>query len=696
MIHKINAPNPKLTLVAGLLVSLLGCASNPAPQETDYQVEVKPSYLATNEGDKPAEQSNSDVEREDALEGGLTRLNRLDSTTQGVTLEVDLSKRFGNEARFQVSVNALPFNDFIHYALGELLQISYLVEPSVKNINTPVTLSLQDKVSAQRLFQLVQEVLAQSNVKITQSDDIFYIVPSGKDSKSDNAFGFGRSISSVPNVAGEIVQLVPAKYGVSTSLRNTVGGLVDASVGIDPAQNLITIKGRREQIIRALGLIDIIDSPKLNNKASAILSFRYIDSQTFIGKASELLELEGISTAAGRTTSTSLYFIPLEHLGKVVVFATADEIIDRVDYWRKELDKPATGAEQSFYIYHPQFARAADMGASLAPLLGDKSGVGSANRRNRSTSNNQASQETATPARQNSEQTQVQTIENDEIRVVVDERANALIFYSTGQYYQELQPILRQLDIMPKQVMMELVIAEVKLTGSFAKGVQFAIENGSLGGNTDTFSFNSKDGFKYSIVGLDGNVTVNLSERDGLVNVLSRPTLLVRDGVAANFSVGDDIPTVGSTTSDPINGERETTTVQYRKTGVDLTVTPTINAQGTVIMTIDQKISTANPDSEGAGGNPSIFERTLSTEVVAGDGQTVMLGGLISENRSTDASQVPLLGELPLLGHLFRGDSGNHDKTELVVLVTPKIINGAQDWQRVEQSFKQGLENLRF
>jgi general secretion pathway protein D len=279
---------------------------------------------------------------------------------------------------------------------------------------------------------------------------------------------------------------------------------------------------------------------------------------------------------------------------------------------------------------------------------------------------------------------------------VVDDRTNSLIFYGEGRFYQELQPIIKQLDIMPKQVMLEVIIAEVKLTGSFSKGVEYAIKNGSSGNKTNTLSFSGEGGFSYSIVGLNGNFAVNLNQKDGLVNVLSRPTLLVRDGVTANISVGDNIPTIGSTTSDPISGDRETTQIEYRKTGVDLTVVPTVNAQGTIIMEIQQDISNESPDGSSINGSPSIFERTISTEVVAGDGQTVILGGLISENNSTNANSVPLLGSIPVLGHLFRTDSDNQDKTELVVLVTPKIVHNLDDWKRVKSSFLSNLENVSF
>jgi general secretion pathway protein D len=111
-------------------------------------------------------------------------------------------------------------------------------------------------------------------------------------------------------------------------------------------------------------------------------------------------------------------------------------------------------------------------------------------------------------------------------------------------------------------------------------------------------------------------------------------------------------------------------------------------------MSIEQNISNVSPDGAGAAGTPAIFERKIATEVVAGNGQTVLLGGLISENKSTSSNEIPLLGTLPIVGHLFRTDANSSDKTELVILVTPKIIDDSSDWFRIKQSFVKGLDNI--
>ena len=176
------------------------------------------------------------------------------------------------------------------------------------------------------------------------------------------------------------------------------------------------------------------------------------------------------------------------------------------------------------------------------------------------------------------------------------------------------------------------------------------------------------------------------------MNVLSRPSLAVRDGVAASITVGNSIPIVGDIITDPVNGSR--TSVEYLQTGIDLQVTPTVNAQGVVLMEITQSISN-QASSSGAEGNPIIFERSLQTEVIAGNGQTIMLGGLISENSTLSDRRVPFFSSIPIFGRLFDGTDNNTNKTELVVLVTPRIVDSTAEWESIYSEFKQGMSELK-
>jgi general secretion pathway protein D len=254
--------------------------------------------------------------------------------------------------------------------------------------------------------------------------------------------------------------------------------------------------------------------------------------------------------------------------------------------------------------------------------------------------------------------------------------------------------MIRRLDTPPRQVLLEATIAEVLLTDEFAMGVEFALESGDVSlGTTGGLGLPEGGGF-ISVVGNDGAIKAQLSASNRLVNVLSNPSLVVRDGASASISVGNDIPTVGATFFDPIQSDTQITTVQYRKTGVNLAVRPTINAQGLVVMEIDQDISNTVEGGSDVEGAPAIFERSLSTEVVARSGETVLLGGLIAENNNETVSKVPFLGDIPWLGRLFRSETQTTERTELVVMITPRVLDETARWDSILNRLDIALRHL--
>jgi general secretion pathway protein D len=159
------------------------------------------------------------------------------------------------------------------------------------------------------------------------------------------------------------------------------------------------------------------------------------------------------------------------------------------------------------------------------------------------------------------------------------------------------------------------------------------------------------------------------------------------------MSVGTDVPVVSATTINP-GTETESQSVEYRRTGVELAVTPTINAQGLVVLQINQSISNTEEGSTLAG-SPIISARAVTTEVLAQSGQTVMLAGMMSESKNRVNTKVPLLGDLPLLGQLFQGEKDSTRKTELILLITPKVIDQPEQWQQIRHKLDNGLKYLK-
>jgi general secretion pathway protein D len=420
----------------------------------------------------------------------------------------------------------------------------------------------------------------------------------------------------------------------------------------------------------------------------------YISSVEFLDQLKKLLAEEGISLGPEQP----LNIVPLDRLGAVVIFAVDEKIVERVEFWAKQLDRPGEGADRRYYVYQPKFSRATDLGESIAPLIGASvAGIGNRSRDTRSAGGTAITNENVL-RRDGGSGSAPQTpmsIEGADISLSIDPRSNSLVFFTTGPKYQAILPAIRRLDVPPKQILLEATIAEVTMTGEFANGVEFAFSDGKFSGGT-TGGIGLPAGGLGVLFQQDAlqQIRLRLQAGDSRVNLLSKPVLIVRDGVAASINVGNDVPTVGASATDPLQSDKVLTTVLYRNTGLQLSITPTISAQGTVSMQIRQSISNTVPASSGVQGAPIFFTRSVDTEVVAESGRTVLLAGLISESSSSSSTMVPILGRVPLLGNFFRSDNKKRDKTELVLLITPKILDQPGAWGEVMGAMAGALEYL--
>ncbi|OKY24653.1 secretin N-terminal domain-containing protein [Thalassotalea sp. PP2-459] len=671
--------------------AMFGCSSTQETQpEKSSGFKVPQSYLNGEEDIVVVTTDDTIPEEQDLLHTDLAQIKNLEPLPrQQVNLRKaeKLSASFSPEPSLSLSVNEMPLNEFLHYALGELLSINYIIDKSVEPSKEKITLNIQEKISPRRLMQLTSELLMEHEVSINFNDGLYFINKPKLNKRAKNVVtAVGRELEDVPQTGQDILQIIPLKYGVKISIEKALRQLVGVQISTDADQSALFLQGKREEILRSLEFIHLLDAPSNRGKNIGLINLTYITSEEFTTQITTLLENEGIPIATNNAGSKNLVMVPIAQIGSIAVFAADKSLLDRVRYWAKLIDKPLQSVTKQYFMYHPQYARAADLGESLSALLG---GTARANSKS-----NTASKSSTGNAPSN---TRLTGVSSDDMTLVVDERSNAIIFYTSGNKYQALLPLIKKLDVLPRQVMLDITIAEVNLSDEFKHGVEWAFTQGELSmGTKDAFGVTGIGGFSLALNGADGSIKANFIETNDLIKVLSNPSLLVRDGVSANINVGSDISVVGETTEDPISGDRQTTSSEYRKTGVDVTVTPSINARGIVIMEISQTISNEVPDSSGASGNPNIFERGLKTEVVAQSGQTIILGGLISENTNQGDKKIPLLGDIPLVGHLFKSNGENTNRTELIMLITPKVIDRTDQWQEITDSFKQNLEYLTF
>ena len=686
-----------VTAIALATSVLSGCASTGLDQEYEdnfqkaksdkVKLQVKKSFL---EGDSELDTSKSatavDEQSETNTLGGFQIMEPMQRAEISFSSR-NLASNFSETGKLSVSAKNMPLQDFVNYVFKDLLNQSYLLTPDVSQLNSNVTLNIANEVTPRRLFRLAQQVLSDRGISIKYNGDVYLIALEVANSKSSKVVGIGRDVTSVPEGTNNIMQIVPILYGVKVSLKSTIEQLTDVAVTLDARQGNLFLNGSREKIVRALELIRLIDSPANRGRHIGMVKLTFSTIDLYLQQMSTLLATEGIPNGISEPGNNNLVFVPLYQIGAVAVFAASQTLLDRVEYWTKNLDRPSEGDVNQYFIFHPRYARATDIGDSLMPLI---SGISNNSVRSNASANSADSQGPTTG--QNRQVKKTTGASNDDMTFVVDERTNALVFYTTGTKYKGLLPLIHSLDVLPKQVMLQITIAEVTLTDEFKFGVDFALVDGKFEFSSN-FGADDIGGGVLNWASGSNKATAQAFKSNKLVNVLSNPSILVRDGVSANIQIGTDIPVVGSTTTDPTTGT--TRSVDYRKTGVTVNVTPTINAQGVVIMNIAQTNSNEVDGGTAVEGNPQIFERSILTEVVAESGQTIIMGGLVSENVTDNDSGLPGLRSIPVLGGLFGTTTKEKVKTELVIMVTPRVISRTDQWENLINTFKNNIDSIK-
>ena len=302
----------------------------------------------------------------------------------------------------------------------------------------------------------------------------------------------------------------------------------------------------------------------------------------------------------------------------------------------------------------------------------------------------------------------------EEVRIVADTENNSLLIWATNQNYERILGTLQKLDVTPRQVLIEATIAEVTLTGNLKYGLQWFFTNdvgsshtgtGSLGISANDLTVNdvlpSQAGaFSYAITDSAGLVRglLNTLASDSKVKVLSSPHVMVVDNQQAVIRVGTQQPIPSGTTT--TNNVTTSGGVEYKDTGVLLEVLPRVNSGGMVNMEIKQEVIDLGPlvettqSSSQSVSSRSFLQRSVTSKVVVKSGQTLVLGGLIRDNRSEGQSGFPILYKIPVLGALFGSTADTLDRTELIVLITPRVVENSQEADQVTEEIKRKMQEL--
>jgi general secretion pathway protein D len=304
------------------------------------------------------------------------------------------------------------------------------------------------------------------------------------------------------------------------------------------------------------------------------------------------------------------------------------------------------------------------------------------------------------------------SLDNDRYKIGVDDAKNALIVMATPEDYRRIRQVIEGLDVLPNQIFLEATIAEVSLNDNLRFGVRWFMQNhsnlfGFSSGQGQTPAANNKigpqnllgapvgatfPGFAYAFNSLNQQVTLNALNSITDVNIISTPSLTVLDNREAMLQVGDQIPVQTLTSVSAIGNTFNS--VNYTNTGVILKITPHISESGRVMLELEQEVSNVDPNTPVGSTTPTIQQRRVKTQVVVNDNESLMLGGLVKDQTGRQSAQIPVAGDVPILGNVFKDKSDAIIKSELVIMITPHVVRSLSEGREITEEYKRKLLDI--
>ncbi len=599
------------------------------------------------------------------------------------------------DATIETSAREISLPDLIDLAFGQLLQVPYFTGPGVaENGNMSVILRTSGEMTSEAYLESITDVLNSYGFAVVPEDGVYKIIEDAALRSRVPSFIRGRANFDTPLEIRPVVMFVELEAidanEMTGILRQAFPNNDRLQIQSVPRNNSITLNGLPTDVNSALAIIEELD--ELSYAGTALESYkpRFIGAKVLADQVSLMMKAEGWQSSSNASIQRTLLILPVEFSNQLFIFSKSDAALTRAKFWLRQLDQAATtGDIEQIFVYDVQNVDATLLSETVNAVL---------------TGSNQPS---AQPSSVGLPAGGVGGVGSESQlgggqAIVVDAISNRLIFSGTASEYARVRPLLEQLDRAPGEVLINVTIAEVTLTDTTRYGVDFFLD--SIGNDDFNATLGTRGGVNLGSNGfqvgfLSGNVdlALNAFAQNEQLNVLSKPKLVARSGGSARLQVGTDIPVITSQRADNAQDGQGTLDVlqqvEYRSTGVLLTIEPIVFSQNRIDLTISQEVSTVL-EAAGVAGSPTISNRTLDTQLSVQDGETVVLGGLIQTNNNETQTGVPILKDLPIAGNLFRTNSLGQTRTELLVLITAYVLRDREEKAQLAETLLQQIEGV--
>lgn len=603
-----------------------------------------------------------------------------------------------------LSVEKIPVGKFAEVVLGSVLKLNYTITPEAAAKANQVSLNMASTSKASDFLALAQKIMNDNGLLLSKEatkDTIFVSLkptkaPVGFDPNiKDTPIYYGRELTQSVADEKQITMFMPYYYVDMMQQFVHIKNLAlsqSANFVIMDKHKVVMVRDLASNIRKALVYLDLFDRPVMKDKIAQIIPLRYVSPKNFVSRINDILPAVGVPIAE-KSSQIGLFMQDLPEMNSLLVVSDKQEWVEQLLYWRSKLDSlTALGDTPQMFVYQVK-NRKADELVKLAGGFGTSSQNSTDSKSKQSDTTKSTSNDTSKNNKK--EDSSLGSSLFADTKIMADTNTNSLIVYATPERFREIEKIFQLIDTLPRQVMVEITIAELTLTDKLAYGLEWYLKNS---GDKYSNTLQTLGGLGLGSSGLTGSILKNNGDfgamismfaQDNLINILSTPKLVVLDNQTATINVGTEVPVLSSQTSSSSIDTPSTSvqqSVQYRNTGVILSVTPTVNSGGVLTLKVNQSVSEAQQNTLSDISSPLILNRVIDTSVILRSGESVLLGGLMSENKSEGTTKVPFFGDIPLLGNFFKTTSNSTTKTELIMLVKPVILNSTAEHRELTQA----------
>ena len=595
-----------------------------------------------------------------------------------------------------VVLDGVPIESFINVVYGMELGLGVQIDKSLRERADLVSLRIAPAQPPEKVFRIAGEVLSAYGVQVSELGGVLRFTPAAAGAAPPSVLAT-RSLPDVP--AGQRVVFVAmpleaSQPGVVAAQLRSLFGNQQVTVTELPEANAVLLFGAGDSVRAVMQAVGTLDRAALSNRRSLRINPLYMPADLLARELRELVAAQGVSVRTGPGNPGALTFVPVNSANALIVFGESDSILDLVAEWAQRLDQPSdNGAGGGMFMYSARHTTVETLVPVVQALIGLTADAG-APQPPAAAANEMGG--SAAPRAQAPAGGTVTAMSGANGQIAVDPVRNVIVFQGDAQRWRAIQGVLARLDQPARQVVIEVTVAEVTLTDEFANGVEWAFRNISINGVEGPLDLlkgvaGTGGSMVWQGISSSGQVKalVSLFAKDSRVSILSTPRIMVKSGESASIDVGTEVPTITSqATASDLDDGSILQSIQYRKTGVLLDIEAVVHSGQRVDLKISQEVSEAAVTDTSEISSPSILSRRLQTSLSLSDGESTLLGGLISRNRSAGKTKVPLLGDIPVLGAAFQSRTASDTRTELLMLITPYVVEDASQARAITDAIR--------